>query len=174
MDKTIAVKESFHQLRQQTIILLPIRPSDKKIENELIKCLPQPTKHYRFLASTRQVSAQQLKALCDVCFDQSKVFIALRMDKNKQTEIGFARYSPTTIDGASEIAITVIDDWQNVELVTFLTQKLISIAKDRGIKELFSIDTLGLTNMAHLAIELGMSKKRDPDDAYKVIYSLKL
>ena len=115
-----------------------------------------------------------LKTFCDVDFDQSAAFVAVIVENGKETEIGVVRYAPSTLDDVREMAITVADEWQNQGVGTLLTQRLIDFAKSHGIKELYSIDLADNTHMRQLANDLGMSARRDPEDAHQVIYALTL
>ena len=161
-------------LDQQAITIRPIRPSDVGLETEFIKRLSPATKHYRFLGGVRQLSPQLLKEFCDVDFDQSAAFVAVTVQNGTETEIGVVRYAPNTFDDVREMAITVADEWQNQGVGALLAQRLIDFAKSHGIKELYSIDLAYNTHMRQLANDLGMSSRRDPDDAHQVIYSLTL
>ncbi len=72
------------------------------------------------------------------------------------------------------MAVTVADDWQQQGIGTSLTKKLIEFAKGHGVKTLYSLDLAENTAMRELAKEIGMSARRDPEDARQVIYSLTL
>lgn len=161
-------------LDEQTITIRPIRPTDVGLETEFIERLSPATKRYRFLGGVRQLSPRLLKEFCEVDFDQSAAFVAVTVDNGKETEIGVVRYAPTSLDDVREMAITVADEWQNQGVGTLLAQRLIDFAKGQGIKELYSIDLADNTHMRQLANDLGMSARRDPDDAHQVIYSLTL
>ena len=88
-------------------------------------------------------------------------------------EVGVARYSGVP-NGKAEIAVTVSDEWQNKGLGTALMKRLIELARQRGIREFYSVDASGNDHMRKLAQHLGFQCKTDPEDATQVIYTLQL
>lgn len=157
---------------KEAITIRPIRPTDVGLEAEFIERLSPATRRYRFLGGVRQLSPRMLKDFCEVDFDQSAAFVAVTVENGKETEIGVVRYAPSSLDDVREMAITVVDEWQNQGVGTLLAQQLIDFAKSHGIKKLYSIDLADNTYMRQLADDLGMRAQRDPDDAHQVIYSL--
>ena len=65
-------------------------------------------------------------------------------------------------------------DWQHNGIGTLLTEKLIEFVKDYDVKTPYSVDPADNMHMRQLADEIGMSARRDPEDARQVIYSLTL
>ena len=157
-----------------SITIRPISPADETLEAEFMERLSPATRHFRFLGGVRQLSPRLLKDFCDVDFDQSAAFVATTGENGKEREIGVVRYAPNTLDDVREMAVTVADEWQNEGLGTLLAHRLIDFAKSHGVKELYSIDLAYNTHMRELANDLGMSARRDPEDAHQVIYSLTL
>jgi len=51
---------------------------------------------------------------------------------------------------------------------------LIEYARNNGITQLYSLDLTSNVAMEHLAKDLGMTAKREPDDAELVRYSLEI
>jgi L-amino acid N-acyltransferase YncA len=72
------------------------------------------------------------------------------------------------------MAVTIADEWQHKGLGQLLAKQLIGYAKSHGVKQLYSVDLADNSGMRKLASELGMSVRRDPEDAHQVIYSLTL
>ena len=72
------------------------------------------------------------------------------------------------------MAVTIADDWQHKGLGRLLALQLIEYARSHGVKQLYSVDLADNSGMRKLAGELGMSARRDPDDANQVIYFLAL
>jgi N-acetylglutamate synthase-like GNAT family acetyltransferase len=101
-------------------------------------------------------------------------FVATVSENGAETEIGVSRYAPNANEDVREMAVTVADDWQHRGIGTMLTEKLIEFARDHGVKKLYSVDLADNTSMRQLAKEIGMSARRDPEDAHQVIYSLSL
>ena len=166
------------ELRSQTnhpaITIRPIRLTDADMEAEFVRRLSPKTRHFRFLAGLKELPPEMLKSFCDVDYHHSMAFVATVSKDGVETEIGVSRYAPNANEDVREMAVTVADDWQHQGIGTSLTEKLIAFAKDHGVKTLYSLDLAENMAMRQLAKEIGMSARRDPEDARQVIYSLTL
>jgi RimJ/RimL family protein N-acetyltransferase len=166
------------ELRSQTthpaITIRPIRLTDADMEAEFVGRLSPKTKHFRFLAGLKELTPKMLKSFCDVDYHHSMAFVATVSKDGVETEIGVSRYAPNANEDVREMAVTIADDWQHQGIGTSLTEKLIAFARDHGVKTLYSVDLADNTAMRQLAKEIGMSSRRDPEDARQVIYSLTL
>jgi acetyltransferase len=72
------------------------------------------------------------------------------------------------------VAVTVSDDWQRRGLATLLMQRLIAVARERGVRALFSTDSSDNESMRALAKVLGFDRRVDPEDRTQVTYTLTL
>lgn len=162
------------QRNAPSINIRPIRFTDEDMEAEFVRRLSPATKHYRFLGGMKELSSQMLKSFCEVDGRHSMAFVATISENGKETEIGVSRYAPNANEDVREMAVTVADHWQHQGIGTLLTEKLIEFAKGHGVKRLYSVDLADNTSMRKLAKDIGMSVRRDPEDAHQVIYSLSL
>jgi GNAT superfamily N-acetyltransferase len=151
-----------------------MHPADSVMEGEFVRNLSMETKHYRFLGGVKELSPAELKRLCDVDGRHSMAFVAIVQKNGHETEIGVSRYAECPDEGVGEMAVTIADAWQHKGLGELLVKRLITYAKTHGVKQLYSVELADNTAMRQLAGELGMSTRRDPDDANQVIYSLTL
>lgn len=158
----------------QRITIRPIRITDSKIEADFVRNLSPESSHFRFLGGLKELSSQRVKELCEVDGHHSMAFIATVEDNGKEIEIGVGRYAANSEADTREMAVTVADEWQKKGLGRQLVDQLIEFAKGQGIKQLYSIDLADNIAMRELARDLGMTVKRDPDDAHQVVYSLSL
>ena len=158
----------------ESVTIRPIHPADSVMEGKFVRNLSVETKHYRFLGGVKELSPAELKRLCTVDGRHSMAFVATVQENGRETEIGVSRYAECSSDGVGEMAVTIADAWQHKGLAQLLLQRLIAYAKTHGVKQLYSVDLADNTAMRDLASELGMSVRRDPDDANQVIYSLTL
>ncbi|MDN4502675.1 GNAT family N-acetyltransferase [Alteromonadaceae bacterium BrNp21-10] len=156
------------------INIRPISPEDTKLESEFVHQLSAETKHYRFLGGINDLSAKALQYLCDVDGEESMAFVATVNEQGKETEIGVSRYTKGDEKGLHEMAVTIADSWQDKGLDTLLTEHLLDYARLHGVTRLYAVELNDNYHMAHLAVELGMSKATDPEDIHQVIYSLVL
>jgi GNAT superfamily N-acetyltransferase len=68
----------------------------------------------------------------------------------------------------------VSDAWQGKGLGTLLMRHLIDVARQRGIKRMFSIDMAGNPGMRNFAASLGFDRKMDHEYPGGVIHTLDL
>lgn len=158
----------------ESLTIRPIRLKDAEMEAEFVRRLSPESKHFRFLGGLRELSPKMLREFCDVDGRHSMAFVATVQEDGRETEVGVSRYSPNNAEDCREMAVTVADEWQHMGIGTLLTQKLIDFAKGHGVKNLYSVDLADNIHMRKLAADLGMSSRRDPEDAHQVIYSLAL
>ncbi len=156
------------------IHIRPINPEDMIREKEFVERLSPESRHFRFLGGVQHLTDKAAKELCEIDFDKRMAFIALIKDASgNEQEIGVSRYA-TDNDGNCESAVTVADQWQNHGLGRLLMDKLINFAREKGKKNLYSLDFANNTHMHQLANDLGMKRFHDPDDGSLVHYQLAL
>lgn len=156
-----------------TVTIRPLLKQDVELERRFIEGLSPQSRRYRFLCSIGAPTEALLKRLTDLDVQRDAALIALTGNHGQSREIGAARFSQTA-DGKAEIAVAVSDEWQHKGLGTALTNRLIDLARQRGIRELYSIDAADNGRMQELAGFLGFTRSPDPDDPTQVIYTLRL
>ena len=156
-----------------TVSIRPLHRQDVELERSFIEGLSPQSRRYRFLCSLVTPSDALLSQLTDLDPQREAALIALVEERGMTREVGVARYSGVP-SGKAEIAVTVSDEWQNKGLGTALMKRLIELARQRGIREFYSVDASGNDHMRKLAQHLGFQCKTDPEDATQVIYTLQL
>lgn len=161
-------------LRDGSLVTIrPICKEDIELERRFISELSPEARRYRFLYTIATPSEALLQRLTDIDVRREAALIAVTEENGAAREVGVARFSRMP-DGRAEVAVTVSDDWRNRGLATLLMQRLTEIARDRGIRALYSIDAGGNESMRRFATALGFERKPDPQDATQVIYTLRL
>ena len=161
-------------LRDGTRVLIrPIRKEDAALEREFLERLSPESRAYRFLGQMK-VSDEMARRLTDIDRERDMAFVALRHEAGEKKEIGVSRFYLTS-DGAScECAVAVSDEWQGRGLGHLLMRHLIEVARQRGIKRMFSVDTAANRQMRDLAAGLGFEHKINADYPSEIVYSLTL
>ncbi len=161
-------------LRDGTRVLIrPIRKEDAALEREFIERLSTVSRGYRFLGQIK-VTDDMIRRLTDIDYDRDMAFVALRHESGQKIEIGVSRFCIGD-DGAScECAGVVSDEWQGRGLGHLLMRHLIEVARQRGIKRMYSIDAVGNKEMRKLAADLGFERRVGHDNPSEIIYSLDL
>lgn len=144
------------------------------MEAEFVRQLSPRSKHFRFLGGIKELTSQQVKQLCDVDGAHSMAFVATTLEDGQEVEIGVSRYAASSEDNTREMAVAVADAWQQKGLGSQLVNQLIEFARGHGITQLYSVDFADNVAMRELAKGIGMSARRDPEDARQVMYSLAL
>jgi len=156
------------------VTIRPLQSSDAQIEAEFVRNLSDETKHFRFLGAVKELSAADLKRLCNIDGQHNMAFVATVREDGRESQIGVSRYAEGAKSDVREMAVTVADSWQHKGLGRLLAHQLINYARAHGVKQLYSVDFAENTAMHHLAHDLGMNARRSPDDPTQVIYSLSL
>ncbi len=156
-----------------TVTIRPLHQQDVELERAFIEGLSPQSRRYRFLCSLVTPTDALLRQLTELDPQREAALIALVEEHGTTREVGVARFSGAP-DGKAEIAVTVSDEWQNKGLGTALMKRLIDLARQRGIREFYSIDSSANDRMRRLAEHLGFEHKTDPEDATQVIYTLQL
>ena len=156
------------------VTVRPLHATDTQLEAEFVRHLSADARRLRFLGGVNTLSAAELKLLCDVDGLRSMAFVATTAQDGRETAIGVSRYAPSSKDGASELALTVADEWQLKGIAELLMERLIAYAKEHGVRQLYSVELAENYAMKELARRLGMSAACNPDDTSQVIYSLAL
>jgi N-acetylglutamate synthase-like GNAT family acetyltransferase len=168
---TQPIKETLRDGSRVTI--RPISSKDVELERHFIEDLSPQSRRFRFLCSMNTPSDALLRQLTQIDGEHDAALIALDEQPAGSKEVGVARFSATA-DGRAEIAVAVSDEWQHRGLGTILLSRLINVARSRGIKTLYSVDSAANEPMRELAAYLGFARTTDPEDATQVIHTLKL
>lgn len=115
------------------ITLRPIRPEDAQIEQEFVRRLSPSSRYFRFMGAMRELTPAMLMRFTQIDYDREMAFVAVHREHNAETEIAVARYI-TNADGRScEFAIVIADAWQRRGLGRIMMERLIEIARTRGL-----------------------------------------
>lgn len=155
------------------VLIRPMGKEDAALERAFIERLSPASRWYRFLGQIR-ASDDVIRRLTDIDYRRDMAFIALRHEAGEKREIGVSRFCLSDDGTSCECAVAVSDEWQGKGLGHLLMRHLIEMARQRGIKRMFSIDSAGNQQMRKLAASLGFGRKVEPGYPSEVIYSLDL
>ncbi|HET7610424.1 MAG TPA: GNAT family N-acetyltransferase [Rhodanobacteraceae bacterium] len=178
----IAPSRDFPALPESTVTLTDhsevtiraLRKEDAELERDFIRNLSPESRWMRFLGQIREPSDALIRKLTELDYRHDAAFIALSRKDGTPRAVGVSRYSLAPDGRSCECAVTVADAWQGKGLGTILMRDLIGVARQRGIRSMFSIDASGNERMRELARDLGFSRERDPRDPTQVIHRLLL
>jgi GNAT superfamily N-acetyltransferase len=161
-------------LRDGTRVLIrPIHREDAALERAFIDRLTPESLGYRFLGQVNP-GDEMIRKLTDVDLSHDMAFVALRHDEGEKREIGVSRFYVSRDGKSCECTVTVGDEWQGRGLGYLLMRHLIDVARQRGIKQMYSIDSANNYRMRELAQSLGFERKVDPSYPSEAIHTLAL
>jgi RimJ/RimL family protein N-acetyltransferase len=120
-----------------SVFVRPIRPDDAEALLALHGRLSRQSVYYRFFSPIPRVTREQLRHLVAVDYLDRMAIVAERDDRI----IGVGRYDRARGTDHAEIAFTVEDAYQGRGVGTMLLDRLIGVARDRGIR-VFEADVL--------------------------------
>jgi len=112
----------------------PVRPGDTALLAAIFDGLSPASRISRFLAPKRELTAAELRYFTDVDHHNHEAIIALTRRRGRP--IGVARFIRDVNDSASaEVAVEVVDAWQNLGVGSMLVARLAARARSEGITE---------------------------------------
>ncbi|WP_299682161.1 GNAT family N-acetyltransferase [uncultured Roseobacter sp.] len=118
--------------------------------------LSKQSRFFRFMAAKKRLTGREVKQFAALNTADHAAVGALCMRQNRAHPVGIARYIRTNAeDHAAEIAITVVDAFQNRGIGTLLLGVLAKVAQAHGITEFLALVAKENDAMQHLLHELG-------------------
>jgi acetyltransferase len=148
---------SSHRLADGTeLVVRAIRPEDESLIVEFHEGHSEHTIRMRYFGMVRTLSRESLIRLCHLDYDRELALVAVYHDQEHRPHIaGVSRYYLRPETGVAEFALIVGDPWQRNGLGTHLLEKLIAIARDRGIERLVGAILRENSPMISLVRKLG-------------------
>jgi acetyltransferase len=153
------------------VTIRPIRPEDAGIEATFVQKLSVQSRYLRFRHALRELTPDLLVRFTQIDYDREMALVATIDEGGGEDQIGVARYV-TNPDGRScEFAIVVADEWQGRGLGARLIQRLIAIARQRGLETIVGEVMADNEAMLELMRALGFSINRDSEEGEIMIVS---
>jgi acetyltransferase len=146
------------------IVIRPIRPEDAEMEAEFVRNLSNEAKYFRFMNALQELSQEMLVRLTQIDYYNEMALIAVRPYDKGEEQIGVVRYTTNLDQKSCEFALVVSDAWQGRGIGYQLMQKLMEIARDRGLERMDGQVLSNNTRMLNLMKSLNFRIDRDPED----------
>lgn len=157
--------ESQWQLADGTdVTIRPIRPEDAKIEQEFVINLSAESKYFRFMQSVDQLTPLMLARLTQIDYDREMALIAVVEERDQQCILGVVRYISNPDRQSCEFALAVADESQRQGIGRQLMQRLMTVARDRGIEIMEGEVLSNNSKMLQLCERLGFRIAHNADD----------
>ncbi len=123
---------------KKKVVVRPIRPEDEPLEAEMFKTFSPETQRHRFFHQIKDITHELLIRYTQIDYDREMALIAVVTEEKKKKMIGVVRLIADPYNEEAEFALVVADPWQGMGLGNFFTEKILAIAKERGIKKIFA------------------------------------
>jgi acetyltransferase len=135
----------------------PIRPEDAEIEREFVRALSPEAKYLRFMSTLKELTPVMLARFTQVDYDREMALIAVVTEGGRERQIGVARYVVNADGETCEFAVVVAEAWQGRGLGRHLMQRLIGIARERGLAAMQGEILAANSGMLDLVAKLGFT-----------------
>jgi acetyltransferase len=139
------------------VTVRPIRPEDEPLILALHASHSEHTLRMRFFGLVKTLSRDSLIRLCHLDYDREMALTAVLQENGQPRLLGVARYYLHPETGVAEFAVVVSDAYQRQGLGRHLMQRLIDIARERGVRRLVGQVLIENTPMLHLMHSLGFA-----------------
>jgi acetyltransferase len=146
------------------IIIRPIRPEDAEIEQKFIRELSSEAKYFRFMSSLQELTPDMLVRFTQIDYHNEMALIAVKQTGHNEEEIGVARYVTNLDKKSCEFALVVSDQWQRKGIGHYLMQKLMEVARDRGLERMQGEVLRNNYKMLELMKNLNFQMQNHPED----------
>ncbi len=155
-----------HTLRDGTVLTVrPIRPEDARIEQEFVRNLSEESKYFRFMQSMSELTPQMLVRFTQIDYDREMALIAVHEQSDGgELQVAVARYTMDPNWKSCEFALTVADEWQGRGVGYHLMEKLMEIARARGMDVIHGEVLAANSHMLGLMQRLGFKIRTSPDE----------
>ncbi len=156
----------------RNVLLRPIRPEDEPLEKQLIDGLSEESSRYRFFHILKDITHTMLTRFCNIDYDREMAIMAEYTLDGKRRSVGVSRLIIESDGQSGEFAVLIADDFQDKGLGLKLTDMLIGIARERGLKNIYALILNDNKKMLGLANKLGFNRESSSPTETKVVLSL--
>lgn len=148
------------------VIFRPLRPKVDVDKLFQFYSTLSKEKNYRRFMGYRKVSRWIVEDWANVDYHQSMSLVAVVDNGEPIKIVADSRYYLDKDTGAAEIAIVVHNDWQRKGIGTNLLIHTIEVAKEMGVRKLFSYVSPENRKIIRIGKKLGFTQKWYPDMGY--------
>jgi GNAT superfamily N-acetyltransferase len=112
----------------------PIHPTDMTRMRDLLYKLSEGTVYYRFGWNIKKFSQKQIQDFVYVDHRREVAIVGTLPDAAEEEIIAFSGYYLDEKTNRAEVALVVLDEWQNHGIGTFMLKYLSQVAQKNGIR----------------------------------------
>ena len=136
----------------ETIFLRPIRPDDEQMMQEMFYNFSEQTKYLRYHAALKSMPHSKMQVFCTIDYDTEMALVGLYGEPGAEEVVGVARYMTDAERETAEVAFAVQDSWQRKGLGTCFFERLVKIARERGVRTFHAyvlVENSGMLKIFH-------------------------
>jgi acetyltransferase len=153
----------------RSVLLRPIRPEDEPLEKQLITGLSEESSRYRFFHILKDITHTMLTRYCNIDYDREMAIMAEYTSDGVKRSVGVSRLIIEPDGETGEFAVLVADDFQDNGLGLKLSDMLIGIAEERGLKSIYAMVLNDNRKMLRLAKNLGFTRESSSPTETKIV-----
>lgn len=152
-------------------LVRPIKPEDAPLLVELFSALSPRSIYFRFFSPLKSLPTKMLARLTQIDYDRDMALVVIDTEAGHERILAVARLMSTPRTEEAEFAVAVGDPWQGQGMGAALMERLIGIAKEKGMKRITGQVLAENTQMLALGRRLGFEIKKAVENG---LYSLSL
>lgn len=154
------------------VLLRPIRPEDEPDLTRMLEGVSNDSLYMRFFGYVPKITHNWMTRFTHIDYDREIAIVAETEEQGKQALMGVVRIIEDAWGETAEYSILVADQWQGLGLGNILTDYIIEIAQDRGIKKVVASVLPGNGPMVHMFERRGFTIDRSDMEIYEVQLAL--
>ncbi len=115
------------------LLLRPTKPTDEDMLRQLFYTASKKTKYYRFHGQLQTMRHRDAQYYCNIDYENVMVIAAVLKEEQRESIIAIGQYDLNPATNIAECAFMVRDDYQAKHIGSFILNKLIAIARPKGI-----------------------------------------
>lgn len=143
--------------------LRPMKPEDEPLVADFLASCSKETIYFRYFRRIKKWTHDMLIRFTQNDYDREIGIMAVGVPPGPEIMMGVSRLVTTPDRQSAEFAIIVADAWHGKGLGSKLIQRLIEVARDMGVKELWGAVLSENHPMLALAQKYGFTLKKDKE-----------
>lgn len=120
------------------VLIRPIKPEDEPNEKEMFANFSKQTLYFRFFGYIKDITHDMLTRFTQIDYNREMALIGEIVEEGKTKMIGVSRIVSDLENHTAEFAIVVADPWQGKGVGAHLMDKILEVARKKGIKKIYA------------------------------------
>ncbi|KAA1189152.1 bifunctional acetate--CoA ligase family protein/GNAT family N-acetyltransferase [Pseudohalioglobus sediminis] len=147
------------------VLVRPIRPEDARKEQDFVTNLSAQSKYFRFMHGLNKLTPEMLARFTQIDYDREMALVAIAPGADARPSfLGVARYTINPDGSSCEFALTVADAWQGRGVGPKLMERLMHVARERGLDTMIGEVLSQNARMLRMCKQLGFRAMRSAED----------